>query len=99
MRDVRKKCSVLGCNSDSATNNSLKFFLFPKTAVCSEWIQACENSNLNNLSLSTLTHKRHVCSLHFTDNDYAFKFSPFKSMLRKGAIPTRNLSFASAAGK
>ncbi|XP_071582569.1 uncharacterized protein [Temnothorax nylanderi] len=75
-----KKCEVEGC-----TFNIEKKYHFPKLLErCRQWISACGNRNLLQLSHKQLREKV-VCDAHF---EQRFKFS---KRLSNMAIPTLNL--------
>lgn len=81
-----KVCSFLGCSSDSKNNKDVRFFNFPKKNI-SEWVRACNNAKLENLSENNLNSHYFVCSKHFVAEQYTKIMSPFKTRLLPWSIP------------
>ena len=81
-----KKCSFYGCNITSKTSPSVKFFQFPKYDTA-QWLEACKNPKLTNLSHQNLQYNYYVCSKHFHRNDFTKVLTPFKNKLKQGVVP------------
>ena len=87
-----KHCSFSNCQNNSIANTEVKFFRINTQNVCN-WKAASQNEKLLKLSNSTLCrYKYYICSDHFNNMDYRMVLSPFKSLLKKGAIPKNTVS-------
>ena len=86
MVNVRtKRCAYLNCSTNSA-QTGVRLFSFRKHDA-QKWIGACGNSKLSGVKLDTLIHNYYVCNLHFCRTDYTCQLTPFKTKLKKDAIP------------
>jgi len=84
-----KKCSYRNCRNTSE-NGNCKFFGFRKHDA-HIWIKECQNEKLKSLCIPNLMNNYHVCGTHFVQSDFVRILSPFKTQLKKDAIPTTNL--------
>lgn len=77
------KCSVLGCTSKE------KKHVFPNTdGDYKIWLECCNNEKLFKMDKSLVRKRYAVCHIHFDKSCE----SPGTSKLKKGSLPTLNLS-------
>jgi len=83
----RKKCYYKHCSSSSDKDN-IRFFNFPKN-LSNQWVDACNNPCLIDISKNVLLKHRFVCGKHFSRYDFHRFLTPFKgkSRLKDTAVP------------
>ncbi|KAL0841851.1 hypothetical protein ABMA28_014090 [Loxostege sticticalis] len=82
-------CAILSCrkrsNCHTKTKGGVSFHRFPKDPKLRKiWMDATGREDWISTKSSC------ICSLHFTEDDYAVKKSGYK-YLREGAIPHENI--------
>ena len=82
----------MGCQNTSL-NYPKTFFSMPKTdSVRAKWLQCCPDS-ISKYSKSTLCNNYHICSAHFSLDNFVRKLSPFKNKLHIGSVPIPPVEF------
>lgn len=81
-----RSCSIRGCEDKRSSRHS---FPNPKKfpQLFEQWLLACDNHNLNDLSPQAIYLTKKICHLHFNKSDILSS----DMLLKKNAVPTLNL--------